>query len=170
MILPALCSELWFPRQVKSNLTRRASTFDQTGIICDARRYRIYFMKKKTLPNCSSLWASRLITAWLTPEMCFFIPSSHGETHTRDKGHRSLLRRTQSHTGAPSILPTPFPCLAVWVELNRALWCEWDVSLKNITHQKVCRDGVVFHAARSGSFLFFTPPPCSQCKMLKGLR
>ena len=29
-----------------------------------------------------------------------------------------------------------FLCLPVWVEFNRVLWCERDVSLKNIRHQR----------------------------------
>lgn len=52
---------------------------------------------------------------------------SHTPTHAH-KGQRSLLWLSQSHSYSF--------CLPVWVEFNRVLWCERDVSLKNIRHQR----------------------------------
>lgn len=80
-------------------------------------------MLNKIPLNCGSLYVLCLILVGLMPAMC----NSHTYTHTKVSALCS---------GILNLTLSLFLCLPVWVELNRVLWCEWDVSLKNITHQR----------------------------------
>lgn len=71
----------------------------------------------------SFVWSGRV---W--SHRCF-IPSfsfslSHTHTHTQKGQSSGFLNLTRSLA------------LPVWAEFNRVLWCERDVSLKNIRHQR----------------------------------
>lgn len=57
-----------------------------------------------------------------------FFSFLHTHRHTHTKVSTPLLWLSQSLTLSL--------CLPVWVEFNRVLWCERDVSLKNIRHQR----------------------------------
>lgn len=93
----------------------------------------IYFLRMliKVLLKCGSFSTiCVMFVVCLAPLMShpllFF--SSHTQTHTHTKVRTPLLWLSQSLTLSL--------CLPVWVEFNRVLWCERDVSLKNIRHQR----------------------------------
>lgn len=105
--------------------------FDPTKISCAARGCGIYFMKAA---NGISLIA---ILCWPDHRM---IDASDVPSHPVPRGKitTSASQRSALFASLRSISHCcPARHFAAWVELNGVLWCEWDVSSKNIAHQKV---------------------------------
>lgn len=83
-------------------------------------------------------------------------PLSPSHSHTPTHAHK---RSALPCSGFLNLSLSLFLCLPVWVEFNRVLWCERDVSLKNIRHQRSLLrwSGIssCAHSAQSGSWFPF---------------
>lgn len=99
-----------------------------------------------------------MFMVWLTPLMSHPLLFFSSHTHTLPRMHTKVSTPLLWFSHSLSLSHTH--SLPVWVEFNRVLWCERDVSLKNIRHQRSLLrwSGIssCAHSAQSGSCFFLS--------------